>query len=303
MNSRDLEAFVAVVDTGSIVAAGTKLNLTQPGVTRRIQSLEAFLGVALLDRNAKPLKPTPAGRGAYEHGRRVLQGIEDLRGEVAPGREVRGELRLGLATHLSDEALVGVIDAARGLHPALSLRVMASWSPHLLDQVQRGELDAASICLPDGALPPESLTAIDLGTQRAFFIAAPALDVPSVAKLRDLARHPWIVSQDGCGFRTAIKRRLDAEHLPFRIAVEASSIELRRALVARGLGIGVSASGAIANDRWAGAFDIIEAIDFQLRVRCWLVHRGSLGRLERPLRVFREAIEASIRDDGLREAA
>ncbi len=40
MNTRDLEAFLAVVETGSIVGASMRLHLTQPGVSRRIQSLE-----------------------------------------------------------------------------------------------------------------------------------------------------------------------------------------------------------------------------------------------------------------------
>ena len=70
MNTHDLVAFVAVVETGSIVAASARLNLTQPGVTRRIQNLEELLGTQLLDRLSKPLKPTSAGHAAYEHGRR-----------------------------------------------------------------------------------------------------------------------------------------------------------------------------------------------------------------------------------------
>ncbi|NLS75577.1 LysR family transcriptional regulator, partial [Bradyrhizobium brasilense] len=41
---------VAVVETGSIVAASARLNLTQPGVTRRIPNLEEMLGAQLLDR-------------------------------------------------------------------------------------------------------------------------------------------------------------------------------------------------------------------------------------------------------------
>ncbi|OXH82922.1 LysR family transcriptional regulator, partial [Burkholderia multivorans] len=56
MNTRDLQAFVAVVDSGSMVAAATRLHLTQPGLTRRVQNLETLLGVPLLDRQSKPLK-------------------------------------------------------------------------------------------------------------------------------------------------------------------------------------------------------------------------------------------------------
>ncbi|EGC98479.1 LysR family transcriptional regulator, partial [Burkholderia sp. TJI49] len=46
MNTRDLQAFVAVVDSGSMVAAAAKLHLTQPGLTRRVQNLETLLGVS-----------------------------------------------------------------------------------------------------------------------------------------------------------------------------------------------------------------------------------------------------------------
>src|SRR5260370_35100689 len=62
MNLIDLEAFVSVVDHGSIVAAAASLHLTQSAVTRRVPSLEDPVGVSLLDRQTKPLKPTLAGR-------------------------------------------------------------------------------------------------------------------------------------------------------------------------------------------------------------------------------------------------
>ncbi|MFP4899548.1 LysR family transcriptional regulator, partial [Paraburkholderia sp. BR14261] len=65
MNTRDLEAFVAVVESGSLVRASERLFLTQPGLTRRVQNLETTLGIELLDRQSKPLKPTAAGNEVY----------------------------------------------------------------------------------------------------------------------------------------------------------------------------------------------------------------------------------------------
>lgn len=102
MNTHDLVAFVAVVETGSIVAASARLNLTQPGVTRRIQNLEEMLGAQLLDRLSKPLKPTAAGIEAYEQGRRLLRMLDDLKSGVASDGVVRGEFRLGLTPYLSE---------------------------------------------------------------------------------------------------------------------------------------------------------------------------------------------------------
>ena len=62
MKTDDIEAFVAVIRSGSLNAAALSLGLTQPAITRRLQSLEQDLGVDLLDRHTKPLKPTRLGQ-------------------------------------------------------------------------------------------------------------------------------------------------------------------------------------------------------------------------------------------------
>jgi DNA-binding transcriptional LysR family regulator len=101
MNLFDIEAFVAVVETGSVNRAALRLNLTQPAVTRRIQSFEATVGgAALLDRRAKPPVLTPAGRRVLEGCRQVLKAVTELRATASSG-EPSGELRLGIAYGLT----------------------------------------------------------------------------------------------------------------------------------------------------------------------------------------------------------
>lgn len=300
MNTRDLEAFVAVVETGSIIAASARLNLTSPGVTRRVQSLESLLGTALLDRQTKPLKPTAAGREAYEHGRRVLKGVAELKSEVAPGGEVRGELRLGLTPYLSEAALAGPIDVLRARFPALSLRLTTGWSPDLVAKVMRSELDGAAIGLVDGEAPPDGLAAENLGSEHVLLVAAESLDLPRPATLADLARHPWIINQDGCGFRTAIRQRFEAARLPFTVGVEVPSAELRLSLVARGHGIGVVTPAALEASPWRGDVHILEAPDLAPQVHAWLVHRPPAGRLAGALDAFARELALTRRQGTIR---
>src|SRR5579859_2878991 len=125
MNTRDLEAFLAVVETGSIVAAAARLHLTQSGVSRRIQSLEEQLGVALLERQSKPLKPTAAGRETYAHGRRMLQVLNDLKTGLSPEGAVSGEFRLGISPYLSEVGITALADRLRDSFPNLMLRITA----------------------------------------------------------------------------------------------------------------------------------------------------------------------------------
>ena len=79
MKIDDIDAFVAVIRNASLSQAAESLGLTQSAITRRVQSLEESLGVALLDRNTKPLKPTASGLQVYEQCRRVLREVDGLR--------------------------------------------------------------------------------------------------------------------------------------------------------------------------------------------------------------------------------
>ena len=298
MNIHDLEAFVAVVETGSIVAASARINLTQPGITRRIQNLEDSLGIALLDRQSKPLKPTAAGREAYEHGRRVLRSLDDLKAGVSPGGTVGGEFRLGVMPYLSEAALSAPLDQLRSEFPQLTLRIISDWSPQLIDQVAHSQLDAATVCLPEGLQPPDDVVGDMLGVHSVIIVASPSLGVPKAPKLDELSRFPWIMNQSGCGFRAFIHHRFEAERLPFDVAVEAMSADLRMSLVARGLGIGILTPAALAESRWRNSIEIIEPPDFNPKVVNWLVHRPPAGRLARPIATFGEALMEALRVRG-----
>ena len=81
MNLIDLEAFVSVVDRGSIVAAAAALHLTQSAVTRRVQNLEETLGVSLPDRQTKPrCSQLSRDRRPTSLPLPVLSSVSDLKG-------------------------------------------------------------------------------------------------------------------------------------------------------------------------------------------------------------------------------
>ena len=110
MNIEDVRAFAAVVETGSVGRAALRLKLTQPAISRRIQRLEAALGVALLDRDSKPARPTPAGEAAYGRCMAVLRAMQALISD-RPGPFPAGPLRIGIPLGLADAAVVPAVDA------------------------------------------------------------------------------------------------------------------------------------------------------------------------------------------------
>jgi DNA-binding transcriptional LysR family regulator len=295
MSVRDIEAFLAVVETGSIVAGSSAVNITQPGLTRRIQSLETALGAPLLDRQSKPLKPTALGREVYEHGRRVLRALQDLKSAAAPQGVLTGELRLGITPSLSETALTEALDELRTAYPKLSLRISSGWAGRLLENVARSQLDAAAMYMLDGMAPSADLIAERVARLPVLLVAPRDLPLPKSPSLQDLSNYPWIMNEDGCGLRGAVKHIMESARLPFHIGVEAQSGELRLSLVARGFGITIVTSPSLRASAFRDAVKVIDAPQFRPHIHVWLVHRPPAGRLEGPIRAFGDAFGRALR--------
>jgi DNA-binding transcriptional LysR family regulator len=289
MNSHDLEAFAAVVETGSIVGASRRLHLTQPGISRRVQSLEESLGTVLLDRQSKPLRATVDGRRAYEMARRVLTSIAELRSTVGSETDFVGELRLGVSPFLADQVLAAPFEDLHRSFPRLMIRVTNAWSADLMSMVQSGTLDAAVVALTEGAEPLRQHTRELLAQHALLVVASPKLGLPRRPSLQDLASRPWIMSIDGCGMRAAIRRAFEGAGLALKVAIEAPSAEFRLSLVARGVGLGITSRPALDSSPLRDEVCVLEVSDFSSQGRYWLIHHAT-GRLLAPLSVLKDRL-------------
>ena len=96
-----LDAFVAIADTGSFSAAGERLFLTQPAVSKRIAALEAQLGRRLFDRVGREVALTEAGLALLPRARRILAELDDSRRALGNlDAEVGGRLSLATSHHV-----------------------------------------------------------------------------------------------------------------------------------------------------------------------------------------------------------
>jgi DNA-binding transcriptional LysR family regulator len=300
VNTRDLEAFVAVVESGSMVRAAKKLHLTQPGLTRRVQNLESTLGNELLDRQSKPLKPTAAGNEVYALARTVLRAVDDLLSVASPGSEPAGELRIGMPPFLAEVALEKPVDLLRSAFPRLTLRVTAGWSPGLVQSVERASLDASIVLMPSSFTPPQTLHATPLAFLPTVIVAARSLGLPDKPMtLAELSRREWVLNQDGCGMRSALRLALGAAGLPFNVAVEAFGSELQLSLVARGMGIGLVTPDLLDRSVHRSELRIVETSDFRASIDVWFIHGSLPGRLMRPVELLRRSLTEVLAESGM----
>ena len=294
MNLIDLEAFVSVVDQGSIVAAAAALHLTQSAVTRRVQNLEDALGSPLLDRQTRPLQPTPAGAETYEFAKPVLCSVGDLKAAIVHNGEPSGDFRFGVSRGLGDLAVASPIRCLRTEFPKLKLHAFVQWSEVLFERLANKSLDVAVVVLPEGTIPPTSLIAEHLGTKPLHVVASKAIRFSQSIKLEELSSNPWILNPHGCGSRQILESALLKRGLSFASVVEAEGYELQFSLIAEGIGLGLTMPEALRNSAFRKRVRILRVRDFMPQQCIWLVHSRHIGRMSSAVRCLRDAVQQSL---------
>ena len=116
----DLQAFVAVVETGSFTAAADRLEMAKSAVSRRLSRLEQRLGVQLLRRTTRRLNLTDTGRSFYEHSARILSDLEEAESAATQAHgELRGRLRVALPLSFGLRHMSEPIARFKAQHPQL----------------------------------------------------------------------------------------------------------------------------------------------------------------------------------------
>jgi len=299
VNLLDIEAFVAVAETGSVNRAALRLHRTQPATTRRLQNLEAALGgTRLLDRTARPTALTPAGRRVLEQCRAILRAVAELEAGASGADEVAGELRIGIAHGLGDLVLDAPLDALRDRFPKLRLNVSSDWTRALIESVRSGALDCA-ICLVtrEHALP-RALAARAIGPEEVVVVAARKAAVATRRarrpRLADLAEAGWVLNPEGCGCRAALQRAFDRAGLALRVSAEVFGEELQLSMIARGRGLGLVPRRQLERCRHRAGLRALAVGDFALQAQVVLLHGRSLGALAEAVDRLRGAVAAGM---------
>jgi DNA-binding transcriptional LysR family regulator len=269
-----LRAFIWTLEEGGISAAARRLHRTQPAVTRMLQTLEDQLGAQLIDRKARPMRPTAAGLKVLEHARTILNAAERLTdGRVHPA--AAQTLRLGVS-----RSLLWHLRDARFVTPGPPLDrtdffVRSGWSPRLYRAFVRGELDGAVLLMPAGWTPDVPYCGgIVRGEQLALI--APRRDHQPARRTvtcEELDAQPWILNPDGCGFRAALARALAScgRRLHVRFEVDAAPQE-HLAMAAAGMGLTiVPASALTQNPRLAARVQRLSATAFDGALDVWVI--------------------------------
>lgn len=153
MELRHLRYFVAVAEEENVSRAALKLHVSQPALSRQVRDLEEELGFPLLERSAKSVRLTDAGRAFLEESGAVLERVEQA---VAKAREVatrgREELHVGYAPSLTARVLPPTLRGFQAARPGVRVLLHDLSTEEMLTQVREEKLQIAFVVRPSRAM-------------------------------------------------------------------------------------------------------------------------------------------------------
>ena len=189
MNFDDITAFNAVVETGSISAAGRRLGLAKSVISKRVKDLEAVVSATLFKRTTRSVKLTDQGRTLYEHTRAIMNQLDEAASAVAErADQLKGTIRIAAPVSFGTLYLGQLLWPFMLRHPGLEMAI--DLDDRVVDLLGNGY----DLGIRVGRLPDSSLVARRLSCMRLFLCASPAYlqRHPAPRSPEDLVEHECI---------------------------------------------------------------------------------------------------------------
>jgi DNA-binding transcriptional LysR family regulator len=234
---RDLHVLTVVVQARSMAKAAVRLAISQPAVSESIASLEATLGVRLLDRHARGVEPTPYAHVLLKRGAVVfdelMQGVRDIEFLTNPKS---GEVFVASGDTATAGLLAPVIDRMASRYPKVTVCVsQASAEPLAYPELRDRQVDVALVRV-SGSFAHAELEVEKLfdDPPRVVVGALNPLARRRKLSLSDLVDEAWVLTSDQV-IRDLISEAFRSSGLGEpRVVASASSMLLRHRLLATG---------------------------------------------------------------------
>ena len=277
MDARQLEYFLAVVDSGGFNRAAASLYLAQPSLSQAIRNLERELGTDLFHRIGRRIELTEAGRAMIGPARQVLRDLENARATVESVKGLRtGRLEIASMPSPAVQPLSEMIGAYLRRYPAMRVDVRAvPTAAEVAVQVRTGVVEIG-LAGTAGELRSAEVQVHPAGRQRFVVLAPPGgpLHPGRTVTLDDLAGLTAIVAPPGTRARQLVDEARE-RGLPVRIGVEAAHREAVLPLVMQGTGVAVVTQAWADLAHAAGAL-VLDLAPPQYLHLCLLSRRGPL---------------------------
>ena len=273
MDFGQVEAFAQVANTHSFSRAAEALQLTQPSITARIQTLERELGEELFERGSRGVRLTDAGSAFLPYVERLLQTLQEGRDAVGDVKNVQaGSLRLGSAPTISTYVLPRILNAFCRQYPGVDVVIRTGRSEQVMNMLLADEVQVGLV----RSLTNSDVETIDLYEDEIVLAAPPEHTFSKYgrATVNEAAAEPIVLFDRGSSYYGLINNFFRQAGVIPNVAMELDSLEATKRMVEEGLGIALVPLVTIERELQAGTLVRIDLEDAEpIKRPISLIHR------------------------------
>jgi DNA-binding transcriptional LysR family regulator len=270
MTFHQLEIFAAVAEQASITQAARKIRISQPSVSKQLRFLERECGLKLYVKAGRGIKITEQGRLLQSAAQPILKQMEELRASflnhLADAPAVA--LRVGSTPSPGAFFLPGVLKSFVKLHPKVHPTLRTGYPDAIKAMVLDSEVDVAVTTIAPSH--PE-IVEEPIASEEILAIVSAKHPLAAKKKLNDseLGRVPFIMTTDG-----RIAEEIKKIGLRLNVVMWCDSVELKKAAVEAGLGVGLFYRGSAEAGLRQGYFKALEIPKIKnIKIACYLIYR------------------------------
>ncbi|HET9653083.1 MAG TPA: LysR substrate-binding domain-containing protein [Usitatibacter sp.] len=245
-----VQAFLAIADHASFGRAAESLHITQTALSRRLQNLESFLGVKLVERTTRSVALTRIGLDFLPQARRLLTDLASALMEIREtGKAMRGDVTIACVPTVGVHYLPHIVQRYAALHPGNRIRILDHSSSGVAAAVLRREAEFGIHM--QGTGHPE-LTSVPLLKDRLVLVCRD--DHPLARKPRltwkQLEPHAVILPGHESGNRPHIDLALERHGVSLQAFYEVQRSSTAVGMVSKGVGVAVVPALAVQEDAY-----------------------------------------------------
>jgi DNA-binding transcriptional LysR family regulator len=256
MGLRHVEAFRAVMSTGSMTTAARAMHTSQPQISRLITQLESITQFALFERNGSRLSPTQDGSRFYREVEKTFAGLAELESVAANIRSFSAaRLRVAAMPRLAGDLLVKIVARFHAEHPEVLVSIHSGNDVTVQDWIRSGFCDTGLALLTG---EPTGLQFEPVATLQCVAVLPLGHALCRFRKLRPahFADQRFISPTSESRLRSTIDDVFAAAHVRRQIVAEASLGSSVCALVRAGMGVSVVNPLAARDEQLNGGVEV-----------------------------------------------
>ena len=297
MDLRQLEILQAIAETGSFTACGRKLHVSQSAISRQILLLEEELGEPLFLRVGRQVRMTPAAESLVQLGQRVFLDVRETVGAITDRtRDLRGTLRLSGGMTVCLYVFPPLLKRLRRVHPHLDVRLTVAMAGRSVQEIRGGRVDAGLLTLP---VEESDLVTVPVLREELLLVTTPTHPLARRRKVmpRDLDGQPFVLFEVGSATRKVIDQFFATEKIEPTIVMDTENVEIIKAMVKTGMGIGIVPYQSVAREVRSGQFFCARVDGYELvRETGWVYARANrVPRMIHELLAAFDAVKGKLR--------